>query len=196
MLFRSSKEALQAARPEALVELRNAIVFLETGLLADGRKWLTKTDGPTQVDLEAVWPIHWLFTMPGSLPEDVASEKLFPKTWAWVSRFMGVVDAARKKNGAIKKIKGDHAAETIYAAQYAEEPIAMLANEPTGLKTGSEVLVHPIDSGMHNKDKGTLVSINWEEIVYDVAGESGKTVRVHTPRHGFRIVPNVEEAKI
>lgn len=191
-----SKEALRAARPEALVELRNAIAFLETGLLADGRQWLTKSEGPTQVDLEAVWAIQWLFTMPGSLPEDVASEKLFPKVWAWVERFAGIVEVARKKNGKIQKLKGDEAAEKIWASEYAEDLVAMWENDPSGLKKGTDVLVHPTDSGMLNKDKGTLLSMTWEEIVIEVSGEGGKTVRVHTPRHGFRIVPNVEEPKI
>lgn len=191
-----SAAALAAARPEALVELRNAFAFLENTLLKDGRKYLTKSDGPTQVDLEAVWALQWLFTLPGSLPEDVVSEKLFPKTYALINRFMDVVDAARKKNGKIQKVKGDEAAEKIYASAYAEEPVKALDNDPSGLKKGTEVLVHPTDSGVQNKDKGTLISMDWEEIVIEVQGQSGKMCRVHAPRHGFRVVPNVEEARI
>lgn len=192
-----SASALAAARPEALVELRNAFAFLESTLLSDGREWLVKgQEGPTQVDLEAVWAMQWLFTLPGALPEDVVSEKLFPKTYALINRFMDVVNEARKKNGKIQKLKGDEAAKRIYASQYAEEPVKALDNDPAGLKKGTEVLVHPTDSGVQNKDKGTLVSMDWEEIVIEVAGQGGKTCRVHTPRHGFRIVPNVEEPKI
>ena len=47
-----SKEAIAANRPEALSAIRNAFSFLETGLLADGRKWVLKGDQPTLADIE------------------------------------------------------------------------------------------------------------------------------------------------
>jgi len=41
-------------RPEALVEIKNAFGFLETTLLADGREWILKTDGPSLADIEGM----------------------------------------------------------------------------------------------------------------------------------------------
>ena len=47
-----SKEAIEANRPEALAAMRNAFSFLETTLLADGRDWVFKGDGPSLADIE------------------------------------------------------------------------------------------------------------------------------------------------
>ena len=46
------KESIRAMRPEALAHLRDAFEFLETGLLADGRDWILKTDKPSLADIE------------------------------------------------------------------------------------------------------------------------------------------------
>jgi len=46
------KEAMERARPEAMVHMRDAYDLLETTLLADGRDWVFKTDGPTLGDIE------------------------------------------------------------------------------------------------------------------------------------------------
>lgn len=56
-----SPEALAAARPEALAEVRDAAELLETTLLADGRDWvLGGTPGPALADIEAVWVLMWV----------------------------------------------------------------------------------------------------------------------------------------
>lgn len=39
-------------RPEALVHMRDAFEFLETGLLADGRQWVLGTENPSLADIE------------------------------------------------------------------------------------------------------------------------------------------------
>lgn len=39
-------------RPEALVHIRDAFDFLETGLLADGRQWILRTENPSLADIE------------------------------------------------------------------------------------------------------------------------------------------------
>jgi len=39
-------------RPEALVEMRSSFELLETTLLADGREWILKTEGPSLADIE------------------------------------------------------------------------------------------------------------------------------------------------
>lgn len=46
------KEVMKAMRPEALSHMRDAFVFLETGLLADGRQWVLKTESPSLADIE------------------------------------------------------------------------------------------------------------------------------------------------
>ena len=46
------KDDIKAMRPEALTHIRDAFVFLETGLLADGRQWVLKTEKPSLADIE------------------------------------------------------------------------------------------------------------------------------------------------
>lgn len=44
--------AMLKKRPEALVHMRDAFAFLETGLLADGRQWILGTESPSMADIE------------------------------------------------------------------------------------------------------------------------------------------------
>lgn len=46
------KEDIKAMRPEGLAHIRDAFEFLETGLLADGREWVLKTEKPALADIE------------------------------------------------------------------------------------------------------------------------------------------------
>lgn len=186
---------LERARPEALVEVCAAIAFLENGLLADGRNWLLNTPQVSSVDLEAIWPLHWVFGMPGAIPAEVASKETFPKVFAWVERFNTAVGAARKSNGKTKALKGFEAAEKIWGSEWAEGLRGVDERDPVGLKAGQEVLVHPTDSGVTHKDRGTLVGLDAEEVVIEVKTQKG-TVRVHAPRHGFRVLAAQEETKL
>lgn len=45
-------EDILAMRPEGLTHIRDAFVFLETGLLADGRRWVLRTENPSLADIE------------------------------------------------------------------------------------------------------------------------------------------------
>lgn len=47
-----SPEAIDANRPEALAAMKSAFAFLESTLLADGRKWVLKTEQPGLADIE------------------------------------------------------------------------------------------------------------------------------------------------
>ncbi len=47
-----SLEDVRALRPEALAHLRDGFDMLETGLLADGREWILKTEKPSLADIE------------------------------------------------------------------------------------------------------------------------------------------------
>lgn len=47
-----SSSAISKKRPEALVHMRDAFEFLETGFLADGRQWILGTETPSLADIE------------------------------------------------------------------------------------------------------------------------------------------------
>lgn len=182
-----SKENVEKMRPEALVEVKSAFEFLETTLLADGREWILKTSGPSLADIEAVWPFHWLTTLKGALPVDYISAKHFPKVFAWIHRFDTAVKQAATNLGKPKSLKGAEALEQISKSEFAEPEGEVDSDDPTGLKKGQEIEVWPIDSGFSHKDKGKLVALSGAEIVIESKTENGQSVRVHTPRHGFRL---------
>jgi len=77
--------------------------------------------------------------------------------------------------------------EQISASDFAESEGAVDALDPTGLKKGQEIEVWPVDTGFNHKDKGLLVALSGAEIVIESKTKDGQLVRVHTPRHGFRL---------
>jgi len=182
-----SKESVEKNRPEALVEIKGAFEFLETTILADGRDWVLKTSGPSLADIEAVWPFHWLKGLKGALPGDYISANQFPKVFAWIERFDQAVKIAATKLEKPKSLKGQEAVDQISKSHYAESESSVDADDPTGLKKRQEVEVWPIDSGSNHRDRGLLVGLSGKEIVIESKTKDGQTVRVHTPRHGFRI---------
>ncbi|KAH8602164.1 glutathione s-transferase-related protein-like protein [Bisporella sp. PMI_857] len=182
-----TQEAQDKLRPEALVETRGSFELLETTLLADGREWILKTDGPSLADIEAVWPLHWLTTLRGALPQGYICPQTFPKVFAWIKRFDQTVKAAAQKAGKAQSIKGDEALKKISASQFNESEVEVDSQDPTGLKKGEEVEVWPIDSGFNHKDRGVLSGLTEKEIVIESKTKDGQVVRIHTPRHGFRV---------
>jgi hypothetical protein len=119
------------------------------------------------------------------LPADQVSPKQFPKVFAWIDRFDASTKAAAKTRP--KSLKGPEAMKQISSSDFAEAEGKVDGNDPTGLKKGQEVEVWPIDSGFSHKDKGKLVALSTDEIVIESKMQDGQTVRVHTPRHGFRL---------
>lgn len=183
------------ARPEALNDLRNVFELLETTLLADGRDWVLKTKRPSLGDIEAIWPLHWLNGLPGALPADQISKTQFPKVFAWIERFDKTVNAANHKLGKVPAVSGEQAAQTIVQASYFEDSATdVVQSEPLvkalGLKRGESVVVFPLDTGSSHKDLGAILRLDSREIVFETkTGLQGSpAVRVHAPRHGFRIV--------
>lgn len=63
----------------------------------------------------------------------------------------------------------------------------MEVGDPSGLQKGDEVEVWPTDSGSNHRDRGRLVKLDGGEIVVQGRTGGGKTVRIHAPRHGFRV---------
>lgn len=197
--FMNGKAALgqksPTARPEALNDLRNVFELLETTLLADGRDWVLKTEGPSLADIEAVWPLHWLNGLPGALPSDQISKTQFPKVFAWIERFDKAVNAAGQNLGKVPTVSGDEAAQTIVQSSYFEgSDTEVVQSEPLvkalGLKSGDNVVVFPLDTGSSHKDLGILLRLDTKEIAFETKTdlEGSPAVHVHAPRHGFRIV--------
>lgn len=53
----------------------------------------------------------------------------------------------------------------------------------------------PTDSGVNHKDKGVLVGLGKGEVTVEKRIE-GRAIRVHAPRHGFRVRRVDGEAKL
>jgi hypothetical protein len=137
--------------------------------------------------LTAVWPFHWLTTLPGALPPNIISPKQFPKVFAYIKRFEAAMKAAAKKAGKPKTIKGSEALQILSSSDFAEPEGSVDENDPTGLKKGQEIEVFPIESGFNRRDRGTLVRLDGHEVVVDGKTKDGVAVRIHAPRHGFRV---------
>ncbi|GAB0135371.1 hypothetical protein EsDP_00003711 [Epichloe bromicola] len=180
-------------QPVALREIASVFHFLEGTLLADGREWVLGTPSPGLADIEAVWPLHWLAGLPGALPKDKFSPEVYPRVYAWIDRFEKCVQEAQSKAGKQGRVKGEEASRLIVGSGYHDEEADVDATDfdavSLGLARGDEVLVGPTDMGSSGKDVGRLVGLSDEEVVYETRGEDG-TVRVHAPRHGFRIRRN------
>ncbi|KAL1646638.1 hypothetical protein SLS58_003226 [Diplodia intermedia] len=184
-----SREAMQRARPESVVYVRDAFALLEDTLLADGREWILKTSAPSLADIEAIWPFHWLVEMKGALPASVISEQHFPKVYAWIKRFRDTLRAAQSSGPKPVTLKGPQAVSFVSGANLAESGGDVDAADPLGLEKGQEVEVWPIDSGFKHHDRGTLVSLTPDEMVLASRTRAGDDeVHIHFPRWGFRIV--------
>ncbi|TDZ49544.1 hypothetical protein CTRI78_v008109 [Colletotrichum trifolii] len=186
-----SLENMKRNRPHAVNEIRRNMELLETTLLADARDWILQDNSdPGLADIEAVWLLHWLTGLPGALPKEHISEEHFPKVFAWIARFQKAVSAAKKAAPKPQTVSGDEAVEIIVSSPYSEEEGQIDSADAlvaaAGLEAGDDVVVWPTDTGASHKDTGKLLSINGDEVVIEVNGDKGP-VRVHAPRHGFRV---------
>ncbi|KIW27179.1 uncharacterized protein PV07_06941 [Cladophialophora immunda] len=181
-----SKEYIAENRPEAVAAIRSGFKLLETTLLADGRKWVLKTEKPTLADIEAIWTFDWLNGLKGALPRELISDKGYPKVFAWIARFNNVLKAAKAQAPKPASLKGDAAAERILNASFVDKDLGVDPADPLGLQPGTEVEVFPIDLGTQHHDQGRLVGLTEDEVVLSTQAK-GKEVRLHFPRTGFRI---------
>lgn len=161
-------DAMEKARPEALAQMRTVFDLMETTFLADGRAFiLGGTEGPTIADIDAVFPLQWLIRDPmmeDAIPEDVFSAKLYPKTFAWISRFHASVAAAKAEAPRPTTLTGGEAIQHILSARAASDQEHIDPLDPSGLKHGDRVAVNPIDHGSAHIDHGKLVRLTSQEI--------------------------------
>ncbi|KAK4178354.1 hypothetical protein QBC36DRAFT_234619 [Triangularia setosa] len=178
------------SRAEALLEVQNSVRLLEETILSDGREWVLGGEGPTRSDVEGVWVIHWLLTLPkphsdNAVDPAIINKERYPRTIAWVNRFDQFVGVLEGREG--KVVKGPEAAEMVLKGKRGGD-IGVDEADPVvkvqGLKKGDVVEVFPTDSGSAFRDRGRLVGMGEREVVW----ENEKGVRVHAPRLGFRVV--------
>lgn len=131
--------------------------------------------------------------MPGALPADVVGPRQFPKVFAWIERFQHAVDeAAHKASAEVKSVTGEEAARVILGASFVEDTVDVDEEDPVAiagsLKKGVQVRLWPSDTGSLHKDLGVLVGFTRSETVIETRGGDGEVlVRLHAPRHGFRV---------
>jgi hypothetical protein len=122
----------------------------------------------------------------GALPASLISAKQFPKVFAWMERFNKAIGEAKAKMPKPTSLKGDAATQRVLNAKFVDEQQKVDASDPLGLQQDQDVEVWPTDSGFRHRDRGSLISLSEDEIVI-AAGSSGKDVRLHFPRMGFRV---------
>lgn len=185
-----------ATRPDAIVEVKNAVELLETTLLADGRQWLAGTAVPSLADIEMVWPLHWLFSTLGALPEEHISARRFPKVFAWVARFEAAVGQAQKALRAPETLSGERVAEIMKTAAADVAGDLVDLSDPLvqarDLQKGQPVQLWPADTGSRHKTVGRLLGLTDKEITIETT-EGEVSVQVHAPRHGFHVAPLASE---
>ncbi|KAF2646265.1 glutathione S-transferase [Massarina eburnea CBS 473.64] len=187
-----TRESLEQGRPECLVYVRNLFDFLETTILADGRKWILNSAKPSLADIEAIWPMDWLVGMEGAVPSHVVSEKHFPKVYAWIHRFRAALDEAQSAAPGTAVLDGDEAVNVILQSSFSEGTGTVDQNDGSGLKAGTEVELYPADWGSEHRDVGQLVALGPDEVTVEAKGTGGAGagaagLRIHGPRTGFRV---------
>ncbi|KAL7823207.1 hypothetical protein V8C26DRAFT_385711 [Trichoderma gracile] len=187
-----SVEGMKKVRPEALAEIAAAFELMETTFLADGRDWILKTERPGLADIEAVWVFHWLSGIPGALPKEEFSAEKFPRVYSWIKRFQEAVSSAKKRAEKPKTLNGEEAARLIEGSSWHEDDEGSVdGHDPVvvaeGLERGGLVTISPTDTGRGHKDVGKLVRLDKDEVVIEVETAKGESVRVHAPRHGYKV---------
>ncbi|KAK4200676.1 hypothetical protein QBC40DRAFT_173387 [Triangularia verruculosa] len=188
---KKTREERELSRAEALVEVQNSVRLLEESILSDGRDWVLGGREPTRADVEGVWVVHWLLTLPKphdehAVDRGVINKERYPRTMGWVNRFDEFVNGLEGREGRV--VKGEEAAGMVLGGKKGGDNIGVDERDPVvkvqGLKKGDVVEVYPTDSGSGFRDRGRLVGVGEREVVW----ENEKGVRVHAPRVGFRVV--------
>ena len=194
------KDRIAEGRPEALAHSRMYFNFIESTLLADGRQFLLNTPRPTLADVHAGWVFDWTLQMAqnmfAALEKDVISDKVFPKTFAWVQRIRDAVAEDEKQKGKAQALSDADTINSILSSDFFESEGAVDEADPLKLKKGQMVDVAAIESGFNHHDIGELVSIGVKEVVIKSKVPDGKGhLRIHFPRTNFR-VKAVQDAKL
>lgn len=193
---RMSAESMEKGRPEGLAALRVAFEMLERTFFADGREWLLGGEGPTTADIDAVWPFEWMAWdggMEGSLRGGGCGKEDFPRVYAWIRRFMELVQDRKKGCVKPKRLDGEEVVvQRIVGAKDMPETTKFEDDNPLGLTKGETVHVYPSDYGQSGKSTGTLIGLSTNKVVI----QNDKGLHLHFPRWNFTIKRSTTPATI
>ncbi|KAI4729028.1 hypothetical protein E4T49_03102 [Aureobasidium sp. EXF-10728] len=178
-------EDMMKERPESYGYIRTMFQTLES-FFEDGRDWIVGSAKPTLADIDAVYIAQWVVTNPlmeGMTPEQFISEKLFPKTYAWIYRFKQMVKDAESKAPVPRTLSGREAFDHITSASATALQGDISDTDPLGLKIGQTVDIYPTDWASKHVDRGELVMLAANQVCI----RNAKGVLVHFPRWNFRI---------
>ncbi|KAF8463852.1 hypothetical protein BDZ91DRAFT_698154 [Kalaharituber pfeilii] len=182
-------DGLKKSRPEALANLRRFFHTVEHTFLAGNKQWILGGDKPTLADIMAIWPLHWLTTLPGSLSPSITVPD-YPSTFSWLSRFTSLLSTLPHAK-TVPTISGEQAKAKILSHQLNSTwDIGIDEHDPLGLEKGEDVFIVPTDSGTRHPQKGKLVGIGVDEVAVEVVvpgGDGKDVVRVHFPRGRYRV---------
>lgn len=183
---RMTKEAMEAGRPDGLQNIRHVFDLFETTFLADGREWIMGTKEPTVTDIDAVWPLEWMIVdrnMKDCLPEEFINDRIYPKVYAWVRRFMAKVEESRNTSTAPTTLDGETMASRTLSAPSKIDDIGFIKDDPLGFQKGDEVRVFPSDYGQVGVSQGVIAGLSTVEVVI----RNDKGLCLHFPRWNFSI---------
>lgn len=184
------KEDVDARRERALEKIRGFYSHTEK-VLSDDREWILG-DKMTLADIEAIWPLEWLTTLPGALDSTI-TEDTYPRTFSWIKRFTALLPAPRSVK--IPTIKGAEAIDVILdhgqASTSSASDMGVPDGDPSGVAFGEEVEVTPVDTGKSHPQRGRVRALGKDRVVIEVtsaeAYDGDGLVRVVFPRRGFEI---------
>lgn len=191
---RFTREVLINGRAECLANLR---LFFQTVeyMMADGRKYLLRTEEPSLADVHGIWCFDWathmaLYSAEENIDQQVINKEAFPHVFAWVDRFRTACAGAVARNGKPKVVSGVDVKNRILSQGFTEVEGNVDEHDPLKLKKGQVVRVSPVDFGFTHADEGMLVALSATEVVISVqVPNSEALIRLHFPRINFKIVP-------
>ena len=186
-------QMLMQARTEALADMRLAFELMETTFLADGRRWvLGNNDSPSLADIDAVYPLQWIVRdqlMEGGTPEEFINAKRFPKTFAWIDRFLDVVSNAEASMPRPTRLSGKEAVRKILGVAETAMDQYVDSQDPLRLSIDDVVRIVATDNASTHSDCGRLLRLD----IGHVCILNERNLRLHFPRWNFSI-QRVEEA--
>lgn len=166
-------------RPSGLAEMKAKFNIIENEFLGSSPGLFINGDKIGLADIHAGWAVGWSLKAIGLGQEPGFGEKDFPKIYKWVASW---------PQPQYTDVSQEQLYDVIGGASYTAEDVGVDANDPLGIKAGTDVTVENSDTeaGAHPQ-KGKLIGLNEKETVVEL--KNG--VRVHFPRVGYI----VKEAK-